>query len=169
MPVVGESDSTRSPARRRPRQLRAGQEQAAPATTSKSTKISTQRYSRRQCQHASHRRPVCGSRFARQCCAWQSEGCVSWRSWCRCRWCKRWRSNDLAADVQARALQCAHVQRHEFQGTQRAACSARGLTLCSTGHLAAARAWPSFHSGPSAVCRKAPVNTNVRPRRNAKP
>ena len=43
------------------------------------------------------------------------------------------------------------------------ACSTRGLTLCSTGHLAAARALPSFHSGPCAVCRKAPVNTNVRP------
>ena len=41
----------------------------------------------------------------------------------------------------------------------------RGLTQCSTGHLAAARPWPSFHSGPSAVCRKAPVNTNVRPRK----
>ena len=42
-------------------------------------------------------------------------------------------------------------------------CGARGLTLCSTGHLAAARTWPSFHSGPSAVCRKAPVTLYVRP------
>jgi hypothetical protein len=48
------------------------------------------------------------------------------------------------------------------------ASTMRGLTQCSTGHLAAARAWPSFHSGPSAVCRKAPVNANVRPR-NAHP
>ena len=37
-----------------------------------------------------------------------------------------------------------------------------GLTLRSTGHLAAAHAWPSFHSGPSAVCRKAPVTLYVR-------
>jgi ribosomal protein S18 acetylase RimI-like enzyme len=44
-----------------------------------------------------------------------------------------------------------------------------GLTQCSTGHLAAAHAWPSFHSGPSAVCRKAPVNANVRPRVNVRP
>ena len=46
------------------------------------------------------------------------------------------------------------------------ASSARGLTQCSTGHLAAAHAWPSFHSGPSAVCHKAPVNANVRPHKS---
>jgi RimJ/RimL family protein N-acetyltransferase len=43
------------------------------------------------------------------------------------------------------------------------ASTMRGLTQCSTGHLAAAHAWPSFHSGPSAVCRKAPVTFDVRP------
>ena len=92
-----------------------------PATTSKSTKISTQRYSRPRRQHTNHRSPVCGARLARQCCAWQSEGCVLWRASLWRRWPKQWRSNDSTADAQGRALKCAHGQRHEIQVTQRAA------------------------------------------------
>ena len=39
-----------------------------------------------------------------------------------------------------------------------------GLTIRSTGHFAAVRAWASFHSRPSPVFRKMPVSSNVRPR-----
>ena len=39
----------------------------------------------------------------------------------------------------------------------------RGLTPCSTGHATACHAWASFHSGPSASRRCAPVSSNVRP------
>ncbi len=120
-PFTGKDDSTRSASRPRSQRLHAGQEQAAPATTSKSTKISTQRYSRRQRQHAKHRKPVCGSRFARQCCAWQSEGCGPWRTRLRWQWRQRWCSDDSTADMELWALQCAHVQRHEIQVIERAA------------------------------------------------
>ena len=39
----------------------------------------------------------------------------------------------------------------------------RGLTIHSTGHFAACRVWPSFHSGPNPTHRKVPVSSNVRP------
>ena len=41
----------------------------------------------------------------------------------------------------------------------------RGLTIHSTGHFAACRVWPSFHSGPNPTHRKVPVSSNVRPRK----
>ena len=36
-------------------------------------------------------------------------------------------------------------------------------TIRSTGHFAASRSRPSFHSWPCAPCRKTPVSSNVRP------
>ena len=38
----------------------------------------------------------------------------------------------------------------------------RGLTLPSRGRATACHAWPSFHSGPCASCRCAPLMSNVR-------
>ena len=40
-----------------------------------------------------------------------------------------------------------------------------GLTLPSSGRTTACHAWPSFHSGPCASCRCAPLMSNVRRRR----
>ena len=39
----------------------------------------------------------------------------------------------------------------------------RRLTIRSTGHFAACGSWASFHSRPTATCRKMPVSSNVRP------
>ena len=40
------------------------------------------------------------------------------------------------------------------------------LTHRSTGHFAAVRVWPSFHSWPNPAHRKVPVSSNVRPRQH---
>jgi hypothetical protein len=45
----------------------------------------------------------------------------------------------------------------------------RRLTIRSTGHFAACGSWASFHSRPTAACRKMPVSSNVRPRHSAAP
>ena len=42
-----------------------------------------------------------------------------------------------------------------------------GLTLRSSGRTTACHAWPSFHSGPCASCRGAPLSSNVSPHTNA--
>ena len=41
----------------------------------------------------------------------------------------------------------------------------RRLTIRSTGHFAACGSWASFHSRPTATCRKMPVSSNVRRQR----
>ena len=43
------------------------------------------------------------------------------------------------------------------------------LTNRSTGHFAAVRVRPSFHSWPNTARRKVPVSSNVRPRKTAAP
>ena len=44
----------------------------------------------------------------------------------------------------------------------RPSCTEQGLTLRSSGRTTACHAWPSFHSGPCASCRGAPLSSNVR-------
>ena len=85
---------------------------------------STLRYSRRRHQYPNYRSQVGGSRFARQCCAWQSASCGQWRSRLRCRWRQSWRSDESTADVHAPAPQCGHGQRHQVQRVTYAECLA---------------------------------------------
>ena len=102
----------------------AGPKKEALATTSKSTQSQTHGYSRPALQYASCRSPVCCSRFARQCCAWQSEGCVPWRSrlWRRLRASRR--SHESTARSQGAAAYCGRVQQPQLQRVTCAKCLA---------------------------------------------